>query len=125
MTELISPADLDRWEAMCKAATQRPLRVNRFDEEDGEITYQIQADDGTGYVLCSFGDVDNPRALHDAAFDVESRTAFPRLLAAYRELLTLNTELIGALLAANVTATFLQTGRILGKEATPVEYHDA
>ena len=48
MPNPITPADLDRWEAICVDAKTRPLTI---------------------------------------AFDIEARLAFPRLLAAYRELL--------------------------------------
>ena len=81
MSNSLTPADLQRITAYCEAATTRPLRINRFDQDDGEIVYQIQADDESGYVLCSFGDADNPKAKQDAEFEVQARLDLPRAVA--------------------------------------------
>lgn len=72
--------DLLRMRKVQAKATPGPCQVNRFDEDDGTISYQVQQTK-TGVVLCEFPDITspNPRAKHDATFDASARTDWRRV----------------------------------------------
>lgn len=62
-------------------ATPGPVRVNRYDNEGGLISYQLQqaSPDTDATVLCAFDDEENPRASLDAAFYASARSDVPAL----------------------------------------------
>lgn len=63
-------------ELRVQRCTPGPCEVNRIDEDNGEITYQVQSlfPITTGKVLGTYCDFDNPRAKFDAEFEANSRT---------------------------------------------------
>lgn len=72
-------------EKRAKAATAGEIDVHRFDNEDGSISYQLQADAGVvlGYVIDRDG---NTRAKFDAEFFAHAREDVLALIARIREL---------------------------------------
>lgn len=83
----MTPADLDRWEALAAAATAGPWKAGL----NGGIALVVSHDFGPGRLPRQFradcGHFDQDRA--DAAFIAEARTAVPALVAEVRRLRTL------------------------------------
>ena len=74
---------LDAIEARVKAATHSIKDVIRFDNDSGEIDYQVAG--GKPYVVfCQFGDFDNPKAKADAHLFAHAHTDLGRLCEALR-----------------------------------------
>ena len=84
----ISKAKSDAEEGLriAERATPGPIRVNRYDNDGGLISYQLQQDGPGDTVLCAFDDDENRRASCDAAFYADSRTRAPE---AYQNVIAL------------------------------------
>jgi len=87
-SEQITKADLDRWEALCEAATPGPWRcVHRWGVSSNPIWRE---NNGIFTALLTiFKDGAKWDNVNDKDFIEVARTALPRLIAGYRELLIL------------------------------------
>lgn len=77
-------ADAEEGLRIAEKATPGQIRVNRYDNEGGCISYQLQQDGPGDTVLCEFDDDENRRASCDAVFYADSRTRAPE---AYRNVI--------------------------------------
>lgn len=80
MTDRLSDAQLAELEALLAKATPGPWHVQRYDEDDGSITYEIWNDD-VERVLRINDDGGNPRAKIDGDAIASAVNALPALLA--------------------------------------------
>ena len=73
--------EVTRWRELAEKATPGPWKINRYDNEGGEINWQVQQDRPPAEVLCNISDEcgRHMSARHDAAFIAASREAVPRL----------------------------------------------
>jgi len=71
--------ELIRLLALCESATSGGINVHRFDENAGEIRYQLQSTTNLHVLGCA-DDYDNPRAKHDAALWSVARTQMIALI---------------------------------------------
>lgn len=77
---MTTTALLSQVRARLAAATPGPKEVIRFDNNSGEIDYQVAG--GKPYIiLCQFGDFDNPKAKADAHLLAHAPTDLAKLLA--------------------------------------------
>lgn len=75
--------------AIAEKATCGPIDVHRYDNDGGDIRWQLQQSDraavkdaeGIAVVLTDFSDLDNPNARNDATFYAHARTSNPDLAA--------------------------------------------
>lgn len=75
--------NIDEIEKRAKASTADEIDINRFDNDDGSISYQLQGDAVLGY----FNDGDgNTRAKFDAIFFAHAREDVLALIERIREL---------------------------------------
>ena len=90
MPNPLTPADLDRWQRLCEAATSGPWGHNL----NGLIAVLVPSDPEWGLTITqipAYNGATIDKANGD--FIAESRSALPRLIAGYRELLERNVEL--------------------------------
>lgn len=73
-------------EARLATATPGPLEVVRFDNDGGEISYQLETKiTGASHcILAWYTDLENPRAKADCTFAAHAPTDIARLLKALR-----------------------------------------
>lgn len=80
----MTPEQLAEIEKRLAAATPGPIDVHRYDNDGGDISFQLQA--RTGTVICSTNDYDNPRAKADAHLYAHAPADITALLAEVRRL---------------------------------------
>lgn len=86
-------AFVEACEQRASMATSGPIDIHRYDNDGGDIRYQLQQSpsapvkdaDGCCQVITDFSDLDNPKARNDAEFYAHARTDLPQALRIIRE----------------------------------------
>lgn len=76
---------LDALEAAHRRATKGRYFINRYDNSDGSITWQVQSENESSDVIANFVDRDAPRAKQDAEFHVAAHRDLPALIQQARK----------------------------------------
>jgi DNA polymerase III epsilon subunit-like protein len=79
--ESVTEEELAEIERRCAEATPGPWQVNRFDNDGGEINWQVQQVPRPSEVIANVTDDEPKRAKHDAAFVAHAREDLPAAIA--------------------------------------------
>ena len=90
MPDSPTPADLDRWQALCDAATEGPwTHFNEYPSFCSDVSHKVWGQEGPGFgMICDTSPYSAAgfQRVNDAALIAESRTALPACIAEIRRL---------------------------------------
>lgn len=82
---MLTLEDLERLSAIESRATRGPWAIRRYDNDGGEINWQVQQEPAPAEVIVNNDDACNPNAKADSALIAEARNALRDLIVLARD----------------------------------------